>query len=87
MIGVGQVPRDSENVAEQQKRIDEAEQLGEDEVGEKETLLTHGFTSWSKRDFNQFIKANEKYGRDEIESISKEVCVTLELLTWSYIFM
>ena len=32
-----------------------------------------GFTNWSKRDFQQFIKANEKYGRDDIESISKEV--------------
>lgn len=70
------VPRDSEGegtLVEQQKRIDEAEQLSEDELAEKEQLLGHGFTSWSKRDFNQFIKANEKYGRDEIESISKEV--------------
>ena len=34
---------------------------------------SQGFTNWSKRDFQQFIKANEKYGRDDIESISKEV--------------
>lgn len=83
-----QVPRDSENVAEQQKRIDEAEQLGEEEVAEKETLLTHGFTSWSKRDFNQFIKANEKYGRDEIESISKEVegKTPAEVIEYSAVF-
>ena len=32
-----------------------------------------GFTNWSKRDFNQFIKANEKYGRDDIDSICREV--------------
>lgn len=32
-----------------------------------------GFTSWSKRDFNQFIKANEKYGRDDLEGISRDV--------------
>ena len=32
-----------------------------------------GFTTWTKRDFNQYIKANEKYGRDDIESIAKEV--------------
>lgn len=32
-----------------------------------------GFTNWSKRDFNQFIKANEKYGRDDIENIAKDV--------------
>ena len=36
-------------------------------------LLFQGFTAWTKRDFNQFIKANEKYGRDDLESISKEV--------------
>ena len=32
-----------------------------------------GFNTWTKRDFNQFVKANEKYGRDDLESISKEV--------------
>ena len=32
-----------------------------------------GFTSWNKRDFNQFIKANEKYGRDDIDNIAREV--------------
>lgn len=32
-----------------------------------------GFTIWTKRDFNQFIKANEKWGRDDIENIAREV--------------
>lgn len=36
-------------------------------------MLTQGFTNWTKRDFNQFIKANEKYGRDDIDNIAKEV--------------
>lgn len=58
---------------EEQKKIDDAEVLAEDEVAEKEKLLTEGFTNWTKRDFNQFIKANEKYGRDDIESIAREV--------------
>ena len=40
---------------------------------EKEDLLKEGFSSWSKRDFNQFIRLNEKYGREDIESISREV--------------
>jgi hypothetical protein len=33
------------------------------------------WTCWSsdKVAFNQFIKANEKYGRDDIENIAKEV--------------
>lgn len=36
-------------------------------------FLLQGFTNWSKRDFQQFIKANEKFGRDDIESIAREV--------------
>lgn len=36
-------------------------------------FMFQGFTNWSRRDFNQFIKANEKYGRDDTESIAKEV--------------
>lgn len=36
-------------------------------------FFIQGFTNWTKRDFNQFIKANEKYGRDDIENIAKDV--------------
>ncbi|XKL63332.1 hypothetical protein PGB90_005696 [Kerria lacca] len=57
---------------EEQRKIDEAEPLTEEEIAEKEELLTQGF-NWSKRDFNQFIKANEKYGREDIDNICKEV--------------
>ncbi|KAK7097547.1 SWI/SNF-related matrix-associated actin-dependent regulator of chromatin subfamily A member 5-like [Littorina saxatilis] len=58
---------------EEQTRIDESEQLTEEELTEKEDLLKEGFTNWTKRDFQQFIKANEKYGRDDIDSIAREV--------------
>ncbi|XP_071951063.1 SWI/SNF-related matrix-associated actin-dependent regulator of chromatin subfamily A member 5-like [Antedon mediterranea] len=58
---------------EEQRKIDEAEALTEEELEEKEKLLEQGFTNWSKRDFNQFIKANEKYGRDDLDSISREI--------------
>ena len=44
--------------------------LTEDEQNEKEDLLKEGYSNWTKRDFNQFIRLNEKYGRDDIESIS-----------------
>lgn len=59
--------------AEEQKKIDEAEPLTEEEIVEKDKLLTQGFTNWSKRDFNQFIKANEKYGRQDLDNIAREV--------------
>lgn len=42
-------------------------------------IVFQGFTNWSKRDFNQFIKANEKYGRDDIDNISKDVEGTYNL--------
>lgn len=58
---------------EEQRKIDEAEELTEEEQEEKDELLTQGFTNWSKRDFNQFIRLHEKYGREEIDSISKEI--------------
>lgn len=58
---------------EEQRKIDDAQPLSEEEITEKEQLLTQGFTNWTKRDFNQFIKANEKYGRDDIENIAKDV--------------
>ncbi|KAM7332883.1 hypothetical protein ACRRTK_009591 [Alexandromys fortis] len=58
---------------EEQLKIDEAEPLNDEELEEKEKLLTQGFTNWNKRDFNQFIKANEKWGRDDIENIAREV--------------
>ncbi|XP_065159905.1 chromatin-remodeling complex ATPase chain Iswi isoform X2 [Atheta coriaria] len=66
-------PDASKQQKEEQRKIDESEPLSDDEAGEKESLLTQGFTNWSKRDFNQFIKANEKFGRDDIENIAKEV--------------
>ena len=58
---------------EEQRKIDDAEELTEDEVEEKDDLLQEGFTNWSKRDFNQFIRLHEKYGREDIDAISKEV--------------
>lgn len=58
---------------QEQKVIDKSEPLTEEETQEKEALLQEGFINWSRRDFNQFIKMCEKYGRDDIESISKEI--------------
>merc|ERR1711992_428890 len=57
----------------EQKKIDEADELTEDEQIEKEDLLKEGYSGWTKRDFNQFIRLNEKYGRDDIENICGEV--------------
>jgi SWI/SNF-related matrix-associated actin-dependent regulator of chromatin subfamily A member 5 len=58
---------------EEQKKIDSAVPLSDDDLKEKELLLTQGLSHWSRRDFQQFIKANEKYGRRDLDSISREM--------------
>ncbi|KAJ0091995.1 hypothetical protein Patl1_25124 [Pistacia atlantica] len=47
--------------------------LTAEELEEKERLLEEGFSSWSRRDFNTFIRACEKYGRNDIKSIALEM--------------
>ncbi|GLT41997.1 hypothetical protein SLA2020_160210 [Shorea laevis] len=57
--------------------VDEPEEVGDpltaEELEEKERLLEEGFSSWSRRDFNTFIRACEKYGRNDIKSIAAEM--------------
>ncbi|CAH9071839.1 unnamed protein product [Cuscuta europaea] len=57
--------------------VDETEDVGEplsaEEQEEKERLLERGFSTWSRRDFNTFIRACEKYGRNDIKSIASEM--------------
>ncbi|KAI3459296.1 hypothetical protein Pfo_015959 [Paulownia fortunei] len=57
--------------------VDEPEDLGDpltaEEQEEKERLLEEGFSTWSRRDFNSFIRACEKYGRNDIRGIASEM--------------
>ncbi|XP_039128543.1 probable chromatin-remodeling complex ATPase chain [Dioscorea cayenensis subsp. rotundata] len=47
--------------------------LTAEEQEEKEKLLEEGFSTWTRRDFNTFIRACEKYGRNDIKSIASEM--------------
>ena len=58
---------------EDQEKIDSAQPLNEEQQTEKDALLEEGFTMWNKRDFNNFIKACEKWGRDDQENIADDV--------------
>ncbi|XP_075516542.1 putative chromatin-remodeling complex ATPase chain [Primulina tabacum] len=58
---------------EMDERDDVGEPLTAEEQEEKERLLEEGFSSWSRRDFNAFIRACEKYGRNDILSIASEM--------------
>ena len=57
----------------EQEKIDSAEPLTEEQITEKEDLLQSGFSGWSRRDFNQFVRAVGEYGRDNIDKICQEV--------------
>ncbi|XP_015693069.1 probable chromatin-remodeling complex ATPase chain [Oryza brachyantha] len=52
---------------------DQLEPLNAEEQEEKEQLLEEGFSTWTRRDFNTFIRACEKYGRNDIKNISSEM--------------
>lgn len=70
----GESPEDVE--AERQKEQDfitNAQALTEEEEAEKEELATQGFSDWSRREFQQFIRGAEKHGRINYSAIASEI--------------
>ncbi|SPR01727.1 unnamed protein product (mitochondrion) [Plasmodiophora brassicae] len=47
--------------------------LTDEELAEKEALLAEGYSHWNKRDFNQYLRAMERHGRNAIDQIAKSV--------------
>lgn len=48
--------------------------LSEEELLERDKLVTENpFKDWMRRDFNAFIRACEKHGRESLNAIAKEV--------------
>ncbi|KAK4900909.1 chromatin remodeling complex Adenosinetriphosphatase [Elasticomyces elasticus] len=68
----GEQAREEDQVLEQ-RMIDEAEPLTEEERQEMEHLGTLGFGEWNKRDFQQFVNGSGKYGRKAFDQIASEV--------------
>ncbi|KAJ3330871.1 hypothetical protein HDU76_004637 [Blyttiomyces sp. JEL0837] len=58
---------------EEQSKIDAAEPLSEEEQEEKSRLMEQTFENWTRKDFMAFIKANEKYGRENLDAIAAEI--------------
>ncbi|KAJ3264367.1 hypothetical protein HDU77_008671 [Chytriomyces hyalinus] len=58
---------------EEQAKIDAAEPLSEEELQVKAELLENSFDKWSKKDFMTFIRANEKFGRDNVTAVCQDV--------------
>ncbi|KAI9026897.1 SNF2 family N-terminal domain-containing protein [Hyaloraphidium curvatum] len=67
--------------ADEQLKIDEAEPLTEEERAEMEELSTQGFGTWSRKDFQAFIKANEKFGRTNLQAIAADLVRPLDEVT------
>ncbi|WFD36168.1 hypothetical protein MCUN1_003044 [Malassezia cuniculi] len=59
--------------AAEQEVIDKAEPLTEEEIAEKEELATQGFSDWTRRHYQLFVKGAEKHGRDEYALIAEEI--------------
>lgn len=49
------------------------ELLSPEEETERKALLDEGFPAWNRTDFNRFIRAAERYGRNDVEKMAKEV--------------
>ncbi|GAA5829787.1 hypothetical protein JCM11251_007878 [Rhodosporidiobolus azoricus] len=58
---------------EEQDLIDNAEPLNDEEKEEKEELKHLGFDSWTKREFQAFMRGMETYGRKNFEGIHREL--------------
>ncbi|CAN3374450.1 ISWI chromatin-remodeling complex ATPase Isw1p [Diutina rugosa] len=56
----------------EQEEIDNSRPLTEEEKARKEELLTQGFSSWNRRDFQHFVSLSTKYGRNSISLIAHE---------------
>ncbi|GBG88593.1 hypothetical protein CBR_g48123 [Chara braunii] len=57
---------------------EDTDPLSQEEREEKERLLEEGFSTWTRRDFNAFVRACEKYGRKDIASIAGDMEGKLE---------
>ncbi|KAG7386000.1 hypothetical protein PHYPSEUDO_000855 [Phytophthora pseudosyringae] len=65
-----------------------AQYLTEEELQEKEQLLSQGFGDWNKPQFFLFIKLLARYGRGNIEAVAREMMKPLEEIErYSKIFL
>ena len=57
----------------EQKEIDDATPLTEEEQEQKAVMSEQGFIHWNRRDFQQFINGSAKHGRHNYAEIAEEV--------------
>ncbi|KAJ2768918.1 chromatin remodeling complex Adenosinetriphosphatase [Coemansia nantahalensis] len=71
--GVAGEARSDEARRAEQVRIDRAEPLTEDELAEKEALVSQGFGNWNRREFFGFMRALENHGRGSMSLVRHDV--------------
>ena len=71
----GEIESDEKRIAREseQKLIESAEPLTRAEETKKAKLMAEGFSDWSRRDFQAFVRGCEKHGRDALQAIAEEV--------------
>ena len=71
----GEIESDEKRIAREaeQKLIDSAEPLSRAEETKKAKLMAEGFSDWSRRDFQAFVRGCEKHGRDALQAIADEI--------------
>ncbi|CAG7853641.1 SWI/SNF-related matrix-associated actin-dependent regulator of chromatin subfamily A member 5; AltName: Full=Sucrose nonfermenting protein 2 homolog; Short=mSnf2h [Serendipita indica DSM 11827] len=63
---------EKERLAEQEL-INNALPLSASELDQKNKLMAQGFPTWSKRDYQQFVKGVERVGKHDIEGIAQDI--------------
>lgn len=57
----------------EQREIDNAQPLTDEERAHKDRLSEQGFSTWNRRDFQQFVNGSAKFGRTDYVGIATEV--------------
>ncbi|CAI9284788.1 ISWI chromatin-remodeling complex ATPase CHR11 isoform X2 [Lactuca sativa] len=73
MVQAQQKNQVKDSIEVDEPEVEVGDPLTAEEQEEKEKLLEEGFSTWSRRDFNTFIRACEKYGRSDVGSIASEM--------------
>lgn len=63
----------SNKIQLRQEEIDSAEDFTAEDEERKQQLISQAFSNWTKRDLMSFVSACAKYGRTNIEMISKSI--------------
>ena len=57
----------------ERSKIESAEPLTPEEEQEKAQLLSVGFVNWTRGEYQAFLRASERYGRENISAITEEI--------------